>query len=91
MNRKISVQNLEGPWHGPANTGLVQRCKEAWSTPFQDLSDLMVATFLSQKIGLPHMLVEAEYRLSALARDDSELFDGQLEEALAKARRLIEP
>lgn len=86
MNREISVEKIVGRWSGPADTGLMLRCKEAWATPLRELSDLMVATFLNQKIAAPNILAEAEYRLANTDRDDSELFDEQLQEAVARAK-----
>ena len=46
----------------------------------------MVCTFLNQEIALSVMLEEAEYRLKVISRDDSELFDGQLQKAVIDAR-----
>jgi hypothetical protein len=46
----------------------------------------MVCTFLNQKVATPEILEEAEFRLETIARDDSELFDGQLQEAVAAAK-----
>lgn len=86
MNREISVESIVGPWSGLADTGLTQRCKAAWTTPLRELSDLMVCTFLNQMVATPEILEEAEFRLETIARDDSELFDGQLQEAVAAAK-----
>ena len=78
-----TVSSLIGPWKGAASTMLLQRCRDAWDTPFEALSDLMVATFLSQRIAVPQLLVEAMRRLDSEPRDDTEYFDGQLAEAVS--------
>lgn len=57
-----------------------------WEVPLGDLPDLMVATFLDQKIAKSKMCEEAEFRMKNKERDDTEYFDGQLSEALVKAR-----
>jgi hypothetical protein len=51
----------------------------------KDLSDLMVCTFINQRIATSAMLKEAEYRLLSADRDDSELCHGQLHEAVNRA------
>ena len=86
MIKDLSVKDIEGSSKGSAETGLLQRCKESWETPLSQLSDLMVTTYLNQKIALAHMIQEAEHRLATTARDDTELFDDQLAEALQKAQ-----
>lgn len=80
-----SVKDIEGPWRGEAPTGLIQRCKEYWETPLIELEDIMVATYLNQKIALSEMKVEAARRLAEEEPDDSELYDDQLKEALERA------
>lgn len=74
-----------GPWKGEASTSLQKRCRDAWDTPLNELSDLMVTTFLNQRIAAPQMLAEALRRLSSEPRDDTEFFDGQLAEAVIRA------
>lgn len=86
MNRDLSIKDIKGPWVGDAPTGLLQRCKADWSTSFSNLEDIMIVTYLNQKIALYHMILEAEYRLENEERDDSELFDGQLNEAYKNAK-----
>ena len=86
MDKNLSVRDIEGKWIGDAPTGLIQRCKESWDTPLRELSDLMVATYLNQKIATGYMIQEAERRLSDFEPDDTEMFDGQLKEALADAK-----
>lgn len=77
-SRPETAASIMGPWQGEASTSLQQRCRDAWETPFKELSDLMVATFLNQRVAVVQMLAEALRRLSSEPRDDTEYFDGQL-------------
>ncbi len=86
MNKQISVKDIEGVWSGDAITGLMQHCKDAWEIPLIELEDIMVVTFLNQKIALSHMILEAERRLKDEKPDDSELYDDQLKEAYERAK-----
>ena len=81
-----SVSTIVGPWQGDASTGLMQRCRDSWEISLSELSDLMVATFLNQQIAVVEMLEEAESRLKRTKRDDTEYFEGQLLEALTRAK-----
>lgn len=85
MLSSITVSSLVGPWSGDTSTGLTARCKNAWDIPLQELSDLMVATFLNQGIAASQMTIEAQRRLQSQERDGTEYFDGQLLEALTNA------
>jgi hypothetical protein len=76
---------LEGRGVNIAATTLQQRCQDAWDTPFNELSDLMVATFLNQRIAVPQVLAEALRRLISEPRDGTDYFDGQLAEAVIGA------
>jgi len=58
------------------------RCKEAWNKPLQDLSREELATLLRQKIAVEHVLPIAKKRLADGADDDTEMFDGELQEAI---------
>lgn len=81
-----SVSTIVRPWQGDASTGLMQRCRDSWEISLSELSDLMVATFLNQQIAVVEMLEEAESRLKRTKRDDTEYFEGQLLEALTRAK-----
>ena len=84
MKENISVENIEGPWKGDTPTGLLERCKHSWHIPLHQLTDVMVVTFLNQNIATKYMLIEAKRRLKENKPDDTELFEGQLEESVAK-------
>jgi len=86
MTETRSLSDIVGPWIEPKfESGLIQRCKRYWTTPINDLPDLMVATYINQKFALEQMKTEARRRLEAGVRDDTELFEGQLAESLAKS------
>jgi hypothetical protein len=81
-----SVADIEGPWiESDFKSGLIERCKSYWTVPVDKLLDLMVATYLSQRIATAIMIEEAKRRVALGKPDDSELFDGQWNEALARA------
>ena len=86
MDKNLSVKDIEGNWVGDAPTDLIQRCKESWGTPLRELSDLMVATYMNQKIATKHMILEAERRMKNFEPDETEIFDGQLQESLENAK-----
>lgn len=88
MVQPTTVTNIVGPWKGEAPTTLLQHCRDAWDTPLKELSDIMVATFLNQRIAFPQMLAEAKRRLDSEPRDDAEYFDNQLAEAVLGSNRL---
>lgn len=81
-----SVADLEGPWVEPElNSGLIQRCRANWSVPIGKLTNHVLATFLRQRKALPIVIPEAKRRISTGHRDDTELFEDELEVALSLA------
>jgi hypothetical protein len=83
MGEKRSVADTEGPWIDPrVETGLIARCRDHWSTPVSDLSSAMLATFIRQRNGLAVTLPEAKRRVASGFTDDSELYDGELVNAV---------
>ena len=85
-----SVGDIEGPWADPNwESGLIARLRGSWSIPIDELSNEMLATFLRQNIATAAVLEEAMTRLESGLDDHSELFDGELVEAVktAKGRR----
>ena len=82
-----SVADFLGPWVEPDwKSSLIARCKEAWNKPLQDLSRLELATLLQQKYVVDQVLPVARRKLQE-ADDDTEMFDGQLAEAIEHATR----
>jgi hypothetical protein len=92
MNRAESepktAADIEGPWADPKFTSsLIERCRSHWTTPIGELSDEVLATFLRQEIALRITIPEARRRLAAGVCDDTELYDGELAESLARGER----
>lgn len=79
-----SVADIEGPWREPDfESSLIARCRENWSTPVGLLSDAVLAMFIRQQFGLAAVVPESRRRVASAQSDGSELYDGQLSEALA--------
>ena len=84
----ISIADLLGPWVEPDwDSGLVERCRNAWSKPLRDLSREELATLLRQRIAVNHILPIAKQRVESGVGDDSEMYDGELEAAIEYASR----
>ncbi len=86
----ISVADLLGPWVEPDwDSGLIARCREAWNKPLRDLSREELATLLRQRYAVEHLLSVAKKRLADGIEDDTEMFDGELREAVEYASKAI--
>ena len=82
-----SVADILGPWVEPDwDSGLIARCREAWSKPFRDLSREELATLLRQRFAVEHLVPVAQKKLQD-ADDDTEMFDGELAEAIEYAQK----
>ena len=78
-----SVADVEGPWVGQAfASGLIERCRRGWEVPVGELSNEMLATYLRQRIGLAVVVPEARRRVGEGYDDGSEMYEGELGEAL---------
>jgi hypothetical protein len=87
--KSLSVSDVLGPWKDPDfNSGLIERCKNNWCVPVSDLTNQVLATYLRQDIAVEIMIPEARKRVEVGIDDDSELYDGELSEALAGALRI---
>ena len=85
-----SVADLLGPWVDPDwDSGLINRCRKAWSKPLRDLSNEELATLLRQGIAVEHILPVAKKRVEDNVDDDTEMYDGELEAAIKHASRNI--
>jgi hypothetical protein len=83
-----SVADILGPWiETEFDSGLIQRCCLSWNTPINDLSNEILATFLRQKIATVAVLDVATRRLEAGFDDGSELYEGELANAVEECRR----
>lgn len=82
----ITVGDIEGPWTDPdIQTGLIRRCHDSWNVPVTELSNLMLATYLNQQLGLRLVTPEARKRLEAMVVDGTELYPEHLANALQRA------
>lgn len=87
---QISVADILGPWIEPDfNSGLIARCRAAWSKPLRDLSREELATLLRQRIAVEHLLPVAKQRLKDGVDDDTEMYDGELGAAIEYASKAI--
>lgn len=78
-----SLEEIEGVWDEPEfQSGLVLRCHAARKKSMDQLSDLELATLLNQEVGVEHILSEAIRRIVSGKSDDTEMFEGQLDEAI---------
>jgi hypothetical protein len=86
----ISIADILGPWGEPDwDSGLTARCRAAWDKPLRDLSREELATLLRQRFAVEHLLPIARKRLADGIDDDTEMFDGELQEAVDYASRAI--
>lgn len=81
-----SIADLLGPWVEPDwDSGLIDRCRQAWSKPLRDLSREELATLLRQRIAVEHVMPNARQRVQSGVDDDTEMYDGELEAAIEYA------
>jgi hypothetical protein len=86
----LSVADILGPWVEPDwDSGLIGRCRRAWSRPLRDLSREELATLLRQRIAVEHVLPVAKKRVQDAVDDDTEMYEGELEAAIEYASRNI--
>jgi hypothetical protein len=84
-NRK-SIADLVGPWvDSDFRSGLILRCKVAWNKPLEELTNLELATFLDQDIGVGHILPIAQDRIARKIDDGTEWSEGHLCASIAQA------
>jgi hypothetical protein len=83
----ISIADILGPWVDPDwESSLVHRCREAWNKPLKDLSREELATLLRQKLATKQLLPVAKRKLLEV-NDETEMFDGELDEAIKYASK----
>lgn len=89
MKTPQTVEDAEGPWRDPNfESGLIRRCRQYWSVLVGQLPNEAIATYLRQEIALALLIPEAKRRLEKGFDDDSELYVGELANALAGAERM---
>jgi hypothetical protein len=86
----ISIADILGPWIEPGwDSGLIARLRDAWSKPLLDLSRVELATLLRQRFAIEQILPVARQRLADGIDDGTEIFDGELQEAIEDASKPI--
>ena len=81
-----TLAEILGPWQQPDfESGLIARCRNLWEKPIESFTNQEIVTCLQQGLAIDHLLPMAEERLQRRFEDDSELFDGQLAEAVTAA------
>ena len=87
MSPYQSIADVLGPWHetNDFNSGLIERCRRAWTKPAKHLTNQELATLLRQKIAVDHLLPFARQRVSGGIDDDTELYEGELARAIERA------
>jgi hypothetical protein len=87
-NDTISLADLLGPWVEPDwDSGLIERCRNAWSKPLRDLTNQELATLLRQRIAVEQLLPIASQRVLDGFDDDTEIYDGELQSAIKYSRK----
>ena len=80
----MSAADIYGPWvESEWQSGLIERLREYWPVPIVELPDAGLALFLRQQTAVEPVLAEARKRLFDERPDDSELYDGELADAVA--------
>ncbi|HVU16113.1 MAG TPA: contact-dependent growth inhibition system immunity protein [Candidatus Didemnitutus sp.] len=83
-----TLAQILGPWQQPeVDTSLITRCRNAWNKPIDQFTDLELVTCLQQDLAIGYVLPIAKNRLQNSAPDNSEMFEGQLAEAVADAEK----
>jgi hypothetical protein len=92
MKSTESIADILGPWvESDWQSGLIERCKRAWNKPLHQLTNEELATLLRQDIATDSILPIAEDRIRRTIDDNTEIYDGELEEAVKTRRRTSEP
>jgi hypothetical protein len=81
-----TVEDVVGPWTDPDfQSSLIERCRHNWCVQVAQLSNEALATFLRQRIAIGLIAAEAVRRLAAGTDDGSEMYEGELAEALRRS------
>lgn len=87
MSDDRTLSEIVGPWEDPSfESGLIARCRAAWTKPLTSLSREELATLLRQKIAVTQLLPIARRKIDE-QDDDSEMYDGELAAAIESAEK----
>ena len=91
MKSRESLADIIGPWvDSDWESGLIERCKRAWNKPLQELTNEELATLLRQDIATDRIFPIAEDRIRREVDDSTEIYDGELEDAVTRRRKSSE-
>ncbi|MFA6466621.1 MAG: contact-dependent growth inhibition system immunity protein [Patescibacteria group bacterium] len=80
-----SIKDILGPWEDPNfDSSLIERCRNAWEKELDLLTNEEMATFLRQNIAASNILPLAKKRIAEKYDDNTEMYDGELQEAIEK-------
>ena len=86
----VSIADILGPWVEPDwESGLIARCRKAWTKPLRELSREELATLLRQRVAVKHLLPVAKQRVEAGVDDGTEMYEGELQAAIEYASDAI--
>ncbi len=86
----ISVADILGPWVDPEwDSGLIERCRNAWSKPLRDLTNQELATLMRQGFAVEKLLPIASQRVLDGFDDDTEIYVGELQSAIEYTRKAV--
>jgi hypothetical protein len=84
----ISLADILGPWiEQDWQSGLIESCRNAWSTPLRELTNGQLAILLRQRFAVEQLLPIARRRVRHRFDDDTELSDGELRREIESASR----
>lgn len=90
MSPYQSIADVLSPWRDPEfDSGLIERCKHAWTKPLKDLTNQELATLLRQRIAVAHLLPFARQRIADGIDDDTEWYEGELVRAIEHATQVV--
>jgi hypothetical protein len=88
MNEDRTLSEIVGPWEETKfESGLITRCRDAWTKPIGSLNREELATLLRQKIAVSWLLPIARKKVEDRSDDDSEMYEGELAAAIEYAQK----
>ena len=85
-NESISLADILGPWVEPDwQSGLIERCRNAWNTPLPELTNQQLATLLRQRFAVEHLIPIAQHRVRIGFDDNTEWSEAELQTAIEHA------
>jgi CDI immunity proteins len=87
LNDNLTIAEILGPWKEQEwESGLIERCRNAWNKPLRNLTNEELATLLRQRIAVEYLLPIAEKRIDDGTDDETEMYEGELADAIQSAK-----